>query len=85
MFVVSAAVEEGAGTFKDIMMKAQEEALRQDSIQKANEVHYLPEESQKLGRHMPLPWWAYILIFFMSQKTKLKYQKQSGYVLFTRA
>lgn len=44
---------------------------------------YLSEVAAKLGRNLPLPWWAAILKFFVNKKNAKKFQQQMGYVVFT--
>ncbi len=44
-----------------------------------NQVRYLAEESQKLGRPMPMPWWTFILKPFLKGA---RFTQQMGYVIF---
>jgi methyltransferase (TIGR00027 family) len=49
-----------------------------------SDVRYLPEEAQKLGRRMPLPWWARWLLRCASKERASKHLKLVGYVIFTK-
>jgi methyltransferase (TIGR00027 family) len=48
------------------------------------EIRYLSEESAKLHRAQPMPWWAHLFVPFMSKETIKKYQQQMGYVLYSK-
>jgi O-methyltransferase involved in polyketide biosynthesis len=47
---------------------------------KVSQRRFLGEESLRLGRRIPLPWWAHILNFILRPKTK-DFKKFSGYFL----
>jgi methyltransferase (TIGR00027 family) len=48
------------------------------------DVRYLPEEAEKLGRRMPLPWWARLLLRCASKERASRHRKLVGYVIFTK-
>jgi methyltransferase (TIGR00027 family) len=48
---------------------------------KVEETRYLTIESQKLGRPLPMPWWSKVIGFFISKKTKEKFEKCAGFTL----
>lgn len=50
---------------------------------KERETRYLGLESQKLGRPIPTPWWAKILMFLFAPKDQSKHPllKSNGYIL----
>lgn len=48
---------------------------------KVSDIRYLPEESEKLGRSVPLPWWLRIAGYFLSSQQKNFYQRSVGYAL----
>jgi methyltransferase (TIGR00027 family) len=48
---------------------------------KPREIRYTPEESEKLGRPIPRPWWSFVLALVMSRARREEFRKFSGYVL----
>jgi methyltransferase (TIGR00027 family) len=48
-------------------------------------IRYLPEEAQKLGRRMPLPWWARLLLLCASKERAAQHLKLVGYVVFAKS
>jgi methyltransferase (TIGR00027 family) len=48
---------------------------------KALTIRYIPEESERLGRAIPMPWWATIFRVLMPKNSR--FAKFSGFVLFT--
>lgn len=48
------------------------------------EVEYLPEESKKLGRRMPLPLWARLVLRLTPAKASEKHTRLAGYAVYTR-
>jgi methyltransferase (TIGR00027 family) len=48
---------------------------------KPREERYLAEESEKLGRPIPMPRWAGILHFFIRSKRALAFKKFTAYIL----
>ncbi|OAI56560.1 hypothetical protein AYO49_00740 [Verrucomicrobiaceae bacterium SCGC AG-212-N21] len=48
----------------------------------AGEFRYLSEEAVKLGRPMPLPWWARVLLRFASPKKAAENLRRMAYVVF---
>jgi methyltransferase (TIGR00027 family) len=48
---------------------------------KVREIRYLPEESMRLGRRVPSPWYAKLFMPFMKAETKEAFRKLSAYVL----
>jgi methyltransferase (TIGR00027 family) len=45
------------------------------------DIHYLPEESLKLGRPIPMPWWAKLLSRLMSAERRANAGRSTGYAL----
>jgi methyltransferase (TIGR00027 family) len=52
---------------------------------KPQETRYLVEESRKLGRANPIPWWMLFARPFVKKERLQQMGKMSGYVLFTKA
>jgi methyltransferase (TIGR00027 family) len=50
-----------------------------------HEARYLAEEGMKLGRPMPVPWWARLLYRLTPKDKAAKYLRQMGYNVFTKA
>jgi methyltransferase (TIGR00027 family) len=50
---------------------------------KCHEIQYFSLEAQRLGRKQPYPFWAYFVRPFMGKQLIEKYQKASGYIVFT--
>lgn len=48
------------------------------------QIVYFADESEKLKRKHPMPWFAYIFLFFASKETKERYKKMTGYILFKK-
>jgi methyltransferase (TIGR00027 family) len=48
------------------------------------ETRYFSEESQKLGRASPMPWWFSLTRLFMNREKLRQLGKMSGYVLYTK-
>ncbi|MBX2989107.1 MAG: class I SAM-dependent methyltransferase [Bdellovibrionaceae bacterium] len=48
------------------------------------DIKYLDEESLRLGRPVPLPWWAKLFVPFMSAARRLNFRRFRAYVLFER-
>lgn len=48
---------------------------------KTREMRYLAEESIKLGRPVPAPWWAQILRLISTAKQRASYGRFSGYAI----
>jgi O-methyltransferase involved in polyketide biosynthesis len=48
------------------------------------EVNYLPEEAVKVGRRMPMPWWARLLVPFIPKAKATTFLKQMGYVIYVK-
>jgi methyltransferase (TIGR00027 family) len=48
------------------------------------ETKYLVEESIKLGRAMPFPWWAKLIIPLLPAKKRSEHQRESGYVIYSK-
>jgi methyltransferase (TIGR00027 family) len=48
------------------------------------DIRYLPEEAEKLGRRMPLPWWARLLLLWASKERAAQHLKLVGYVVFAK-
>lgn len=48
-----------------------------------NEIAFMAEEAVQLGRSMPRPWWAYLLMPLMPPKMKAQVRQMTGYVVFT--
>lgn len=48
------------------------------------EIRYIGEESFKLNRMPPAPWWFIFIRPFLSKKTKDVFMRQMGYVVFTK-
>lgn len=51
---------------------------------KPQEVKYLVEESVRIGRKVPTPWWAFFLIPFMSKAKREGFRKAMAYVLWEK-
>ncbi len=53
---------------------------------KERETRYLGQESRKLGRAIPAPWWAKVLMFLFAPKDQSKHPllKSNGYILLTK-
>lgn len=49
------------------------------------EIKYLQEESIRLHRKVPLPWWASVLRTFLNSERAKKHQRFTGYVIFEKA
>jgi hypothetical protein len=47
----------------------------------AKEIRYLPEESERLGRSVPLPVWVHFIKRFLPQSAQAEFQKNTGYAL----
>ncbi|MGC3981625.1 MAG: SAM-dependent methyltransferase [Steroidobacteraceae bacterium] len=47
-------------------------------------VEYIGEESLKLRRSLPVPWWSYLFAPFMSKATKQGFLRASGYMILGR-
>ena len=47
-------------------------------------VEYIQEETLKLGRKMPMPWWSFLLRPFMTAKVREQFLRASGYMVMTR-
>ena len=50
---------------------------------KAKETRYLVEESEKLGRPIPIPWWGRLLAQVFSSGRSQAYRKFTAYVILT--
>jgi methyltransferase (TIGR00027 family) len=48
------------------------------------EVSYLPEESKKLGRRMPLPLWARLVLRLAPAEAATRHMRLAGYAVLTR-
>lgn len=48
------------------------------------EIKYLGEESVKLNRKIPGPWWVFIFKLFLNKEQAQKHLQMMGYVLFRR-
>lgn len=51
---------------------------------KPREMRYIPEESMRLGRDIPAPWFMKILHVFLSKKHKERFLKSTAYALLER-
>ena len=51
----------------------------------AREIRFLGEESLRLGRDIPAPWWAFVFRIFFDRERYRRFQRMTGYVLFARA
>ena len=51
---------------------------------KPEEIRYFAEETQKLGRKSPMPWWFSLIRPFMNREKLRQMGKMSGYVLYTK-
>ncbi len=49
------------------------------------ETKFLAEESLRLGRKLPMPWWFIFIRPFITKKRAKGFLRSSGYVLFVRA
>jgi methyltransferase (TIGR00027 family) len=49
------------------------------------EVKYMPQESIRLKRRLPVPWWMIFMRPFISKKAADQFLHSTGYVLFQRA
>lgn len=49
------------------------------------EIRFLGEESLRLGRDIPAPWWAFVFRIFFDRERYRRFQRMMGYVLFARA
>jgi methyltransferase (TIGR00027 family) len=52
---------------------------------KAKDIRYLAEESLKLGRAIPGPWWFFLVRPFISKKNQQVFLKMTGYILLERS
>lgn len=47
-------------------------------------IKYFPEETKRLGRKVPAPWWAAMMSLLLSAEQREKFEKMSGYLILQR-